>query len=184
MAAVVEKEVKRWTYEDYLLLEDDHRYEILDGELLTAPAPDTYHQRWLRKLFLKLEDHVTRHKLGEVFFAPLDVVFAADQVTQPDLVFISKANGSVIQRRGIFGVPDLLVEIVSPSSARNDRYRKKKLYARFGVKEYWLADPANETLEILTLKKGHYELAACAAQKGKVHSLVLSGLEFDLAEIL
>jgi Uma2 family endonuclease len=89
----------------------------------------------------------------------------------------------IIQRRAIFGVPDLLVEIVSPSSVRRDRYDKKELYARFGVKEYWIGDPANKALEVLTLQAGRYQLHACAEEHGQLTSLVLPGLEFDLTEM-
>ncbi|MBI4328052.1 MAG: Uma2 family endonuclease, partial [Chloroflexi bacterium] len=121
MAAVLEKQAKRWTYEEYYQLDDDQRYEIIDGNLLMAPAPDTWHQDWSRELFHILDRHVRAHKLGKVFFAPLDVVLDSENTVQPDLVFIAAANAGIIQRRAIFGVPDLLVEIVSPSSVRRDR---------------------------------------------------------------
>ena len=127
--------------------------------------------------------HVKHHKLGKVFIAPVDVVLDSENTVQPDIVFIATANAGIIQRRAIFGTPDLLVELVSPSSVRRDRYDKKELYARFGVKEYWIGDPANKALEILTLKEGRYELHSCAEEKGKLVSLVLAGLEFDLSEI-
>jgi Uma2 family endonuclease len=184
MAAVLEKQAKRWTYEEYYLLDDDQRYEIIGGNLLMAPAPDTWHQNWISELLVLLQRHVKKEKLGTLFLSPLDVVLDAENTVQPDLVFVAAANAGIIQRRAIFGTPDLLVEIVSPSSVRRDRYDKKELYARFAVKEYWLGDPANQTLEILTLKDGRYELLCDAAQKGRLHSLVLPGLEFDLAEIL
>lgn len=183
MAAVLEKQARRWTYEEYYQLEDDQRYEIIDGNLLRAPAPDSWHQDWSRKLF-RLVDHVViKKKLGEVFYAPIDVVLDPQNTVQPDLVFVAAANTSIIQRRAIFGVPDLLIEIVSPSSVRRDRYDKKDLYARFGVKEYWIGDPANQSLEILTLKDGRYELHCAAEIQGKLTSLVLAGLEFDLSQI-
>ena len=118
-----------------------------------------------------------------MFFAPVDVVLDAENTVQPDIVFIATANAGIIQRRAIFGTPDLLVELVSPSSVRRDRYEKKDLYARFGAKEYWIGDPANKALEILTLKEGRYELHYCAEEKGKLASLVLAGLEFDLSDI-
>src|SRR6266542_4280007 len=127
--------------------------------------------------------HVKRQKLGKVFIALIDVVLDEENTVQPDLVFVATANLGIIQRRAIFGTPDLLVELISPSSVRRDRYDKKELYARFGVKEYWLGDPANKSLEILTLKEGHYELHCAAEEKGKLTSLVFAGLEFDLAEI-
>ena len=183
MAAVLEKQARRWTYEEYYKLDDDQRYEIIDGNLLMAPAPDTWHQDWSRELSLLLVTHVKHQKLGKVFIAPVDVVLDAENTVQPDIVFIAKANAGIIQRRAIFGTPDLLVELVSPSSVRRDRYEKKDLYARFGAKEYWIGDPANKALEILTLKEGRYELHYCAEEKGKLASLVLAGLEFDLSDI-
>ena len=183
MAAVLEKQAKRWTYEEYYRLDDDQRYEIIDGNLLLAPAPDTWHQDWTRDLFRIIDRHVTAHRLGKVFFAPVDVVLGAENTVQPDIVFIATANADIIQRRAIFGTPDLLVELVSPSSVRRDRYDKKEPYARFGAKEYWRGDPANKTLEVLTLKEGRYELHYCAEEKGELTSLVLAGLEFGLSEI-
>jgi Uma2 family endonuclease len=110
----------------------------------------------------------------------LDVVLDPENTVEPDLVYIATANLGSIQRRAIFGVPDLLVEIVSPSSVQRDRYDKKELYARFGVREYWVADPANHALEVLTLNAGRYELHCLVEQQGNVNSLVLPGVEFDL----
>lgn len=183
MSAVLEKQAKRWTFEEYSRLDDDQRYEIIDGNLLTAPAPGTWHQSWIGELHIVLQNHIKPRKLGKVFVAPMDVVFDAENTGQPDLVFVSTANLGIIQHRAIFGTPDLLIEIVSPDSVRRDRYDKKELYARFGVKEYWIGDPANKTIEILTLKEGRYELHCCAEEKGKLASLVLVGLEFELSEI-
>ncbi len=183
MASVLEKQAKHWTYEEYYQLGDDQRYEIIEGELLMAPAPDTWHQNWILELVAILREHVRKYKLGRVFVSPVDVVFDPENTVQPDIVLVTAANARIIQRQAIFGVPDLLVELVSPSSVRRDRYDKKSLYARFGVKEYWIGDPANQALEILTLKEGAYELHCCAEKKGKLTSLVLPGLEFDLSEI-
>ncbi len=183
MAAVLEKQVKRWTYEDYYRLDDDQRHEIIDGNLLMAPAPDMWHQDSSRKLFRLIDRFVTRDKSGEVFYAPFDVVLDSENTVQPDLIFVATANLGIIQRRAIFGTPDLLIELISPSSVRRDRYDKQELYARFGVKEYWIGDPANKSLEILALKAGRYELHCAAEVQGKLTSPVLSGLEFDLTEI-
>ena len=183
MAAVLEKQAKRWTYEEYYKLDDNQRHEIFDGNLLMAPAPDTWHQSWLNDINLFLSQFVKRQKLGRIFIAPIDVVLDPENTVQPDIVFVSADNAGIIQRRAIFGTPDLLIELISPSSVRRDRYDKKELYARFGVKEYWIGDPANKSLEILTLKEGRYELYCAAETQGKLNSLVLAGLEFDLTEI-
>jgi len=138
MAAVLEKQTRRWTYEQYSRLDDDQRYEIIDGELLLAPAPDTWHQSWNGELFALLRAHVLQHKLGRVFMAPVDVVLDPQNTVQPDIVFVAIACLPIIQRPAIFGVPELVVELVSPSTVRRDRYDKKALYARFGVREYWM----------------------------------------------
>src|SRR5580765_8082296 len=105
MAAVLEKPAKRWTYEEYYRLDDDQRYEIIDGNLLVAPAPDTSHQDWSRELTVILAAYVRRTKLGKIFAAPVDVVLDAENTVQPDLVFVSSANHGIIQQRAIFGTP-------------------------------------------------------------------------------
>ena len=183
MAALAERHSKRWTYDDYARLDEEQRYEIIDGELLMAPAPDYLHQDWSRKLFRRMDKHVIDGKLGEVLYAPLDVVLDAENVIQPDLLFIANANLSILQARGVFGAPDLLVELISPSSVRRDRYLKKGLYARFGVKEYWIVDTANKAIEVWKLQNRQFELHCMVEEKGKVTSVVLAGLEFDLSEI-
>jgi len=179
----VEKSGKRWTYEEYYKLDDDQRYEIIDGQLLMAPSPDTWHQAWIGALHLILDRHIRARQLGKVLLSPVDVVLDPENTVQPDIVFVATGNLGIIQRRAIFGAPDLLVELVSLSSVRRDRYDKKELYARFGVKEHWIGDPANKSLEILTLKERRYDLHCSAEVKGKLTSLVLTGLEFELTEI-
>ena len=183
MAATLEKQAKRWTYEEYYKLDDDQRYEIIDGELLMVPAPGILHQDWLGDLYSLVRVFVKKNKLGRLFFAPVDVVLDHKNTVQPDLVFVAKNNMGIIQSRGIFGTPDLVVELVSPSSSHRDRNAKMKLYARFGVKEYWIGDAAKRSIEILSLTKGRYELHCSAEAKGKLNSLVLTGLIFDVAGI-
>ena len=135
MAAALEVKTKRWNYEAYYNLQDDQRYEIIDARLLMAPAPDTWHQDWLGKLHVLMTLYLRKNKLGRLLVSPVDVVLDAENVVQPDLVFVATRNLGIIQRRAIFGSPDLVVELVSPSSVRRDRYTKMELYARFGVKE-------------------------------------------------
>jgi Uma2 family endonuclease len=183
MAAATDHQAKHWTYEEYYNLADDQRYEVINGNLLMVPAPDTWHQDWVSDLHILIKLFVKKHKLGRTFIAPVDVVLDEENVVQPDLVFVASNNLRIIERRAIFGTPDLLVEMVSPSSDRRDRHVKKDLYARFGVKEYWMGDAGRRSLEIWTLKEGRYELHCSTEEKGKLASLVLPGLEFDLADI-
>ena len=183
MNAVVENPEKVWTYEDYLTLDDGVYFEIINGKALMSPAPELFHQRWAGKLYLAIQRHVESRKLGEIFFAPVDVVLDEKNVVQPDLVFVATAHSNLLERRGIMGAPDLVVEIISPRSLRQDRYEKRELYARFGVKEFWLADVANRSIEVLLLKSGGYQLLSCATDTGKIRSDVLPGFELDLAAL-
>ncbi len=94
-----------------------------------------------------------------------------------------KASAGILDRRGVMGAPDLAVEIISPTSLRRDRYDKRELYARFGVKEFWLADVANQSIEVLCLEEGGYRLVSCATTVGKVRSKVLPGFELEVASL-
>jgi Uma2 family endonuclease len=123
-----------------------------------------------------------QHPLGRLVFAPVDVVFSQDNASQPDLIFIANENAGIIKNQ-VFGAPDLAVEILFPSSIRRDRYEKLEQYARFGVKEYWIIDPANRSVEILALSGGRYALRTSAVGNGPVSSLVLGGLEFEVAQL-
>jgi Uma2 family endonuclease len=180
---VIEKQPKRWTYEEYYKLDDNQRYEIIDGNLLMAPSPDLWHQDWLGSLYVIFKRHLTRTKAGRVFMAPCDVVLDEENTVQPDLIFVSSANARILQHRAIFGTPDLLIELISPSGVRRDRHVKKALYARFGVREYWIGDATNKSMEIFILEDGGYKLRCAVKNRGKLTSRVLPGLTFDLADI-
>lgn len=173
----------RYTYQDYLKLEDDRRYEIIEGELVMVPAPGTEHQREARKISFKLDVFVNEKGLGEVFFAPTDVILSEECVVQPDILFISKERLNIIEKQGIFGLPDLVVEIISPSRALFDATIKRDIYERFGVKEYWLVSPEEKIIEIFTLEEGRYKIFSQARQAGKVRSELLAGFELDLKDI-
>jgi Uma2 family endonuclease len=140
-----------WTYEDYLRLPDDgRRYEILRGRLLMSPAPRPRHQQIVGRLFLALSHFLHATELGDLYFAPIDVLLPGlAQPVQPDLVMIRKARREVIQERAIVGVPDLIIEVLSPSSWQIDRRDKYELYAEAGVSEYWTVDPERRTIEVL-----------------------------------
>lgn len=174
---------KRWTFNDLHQFDETERYEIYNGRLISmAPAPDFSHQQIAARLHLLLAGFVKPRQLGEVAFAPVDVVFAEDNTAQPDLLFIAKENLGMV-RRSVFGAPDLVVEILSPSSIRRDRYEKLEQYARFGVKEYWVIDPANRSFEILTNQNDRFVVHSSAAETGTVESKILAGLIVDLAEV-
>jgi len=185
MAAVLNNPpaAKRWTFADLAQFDETERYEIDDGKLIPmAPAPDIYHQRLSHKLNKLLSDFVESRQLGEVLYAPVEVVMAEDNVAQPDVLFIAKENAGIIKAR-IEGAPDLVVEILSPSSIRRDRYEKREQYARFSVKEYWIVDPASQSVEILTLQDRNLVVHSLATGTGNAESKVLSGLSIDVAKL-
>jgi len=180
---------KNWTYRDYLELKDEKRYEVINGELIMVPAPSYGHQKSSSNLVRILDHYVYNNKLGEILFAPFDVILDDNTIVQPDILFISKENLENIKERGLFGVPDLVVEIVSPSSLKIDIKDKRQIYEKFSVKEYWLIFPKEKIIEILTLNSlGKYEVfdfTSLEEQPDKtfINSKIFSGLEIDLNNI-
>lgn len=128
--------------------DDRNRYETIAGELFVTPAPSLYHQAILSRLHLLLGGYVERHRLGHVWFAPVDVVFGPLTLVEPDLVFVAAVRRSVLTEREITGAPDLVVEVLSPATARTDRGRKRALYQEHGVGEYWVVDGELRRVEI------------------------------------
>jgi Uma2 family endonuclease len=151
------------TYEDYAALPDDgRRYEVHDGELSVTPAPGTPHQEVSGNLNEVLRAHVRERGLGRVLYAPLDVILADTTIVQPDLIHVDPSRDAFVTQRGIEGPPTLVVEIISPSTARIDRVTKTQLYARYGVPYYWIVDPDARAIEAYALAEGGYRLAATA----------------------
>lgn len=147
------------TYEDYVLLPNDlNRYEILEGELTVTPAPGTKHQRVSANLFKLLSSHIDDRDLGKLFYAPIDLILDPTTILQPDLLFVFSAHQQIITERAIEGVPDLVVEIVSPTTSRTDRVTKAQVYARHGVPAYWIVDPDRENIEIYLLEGAIFQL--------------------------
>lgn len=147
----------RYNYQDYLQLPEDKRYEIIDGDLFMVPSPNESHQRILANIFHLLSHYVRQNKLGSVYFAPFDVLFSEEDIVQPDLIFVSHENKRIITRDNIKGAPDLIIEVFSPSTFKRDIGIKKKLYARHGVREYWIVDPEQETVDVFLLKGKEFD---------------------------
>ncbi len=174
------------TYDDYLHLPNDgKRYEILEGEIFVSPSPATKHQIVSANLLSILHQYVHKHKLGQVLAAPMDVVLSRTNVVQPDLLFVSKARKNIVTEKNIQGAPDLIVEIVSETSAEQDRTTKKQIYARHGVKEYWLIDPDTETLEVYKLdaKARAFRHVATYQSDEVLQSSLFPKLEIPLADL-
>jgi len=148
-----------------------------------VPAPVPYHQQVSRNLEYSLHGFVKDRGLGEVFYAPCDLLLSETDVVQPDLFYIAAARRSIITDKNIPGAPDLVVEILSPATEVRDRGVKLKLYARAGVGEYWLVDLSAKTVEVLTLKAGRYERIGCHGHQDSLVSSLLPGLTIPLQQI-
>lgn len=175
----------QWTYEDYLLLpEDGKRHEIIEGEHSVSPAPNRKHQRVVTRLASDLDRWARDQRFGEVYVAPFDVVFSELDIVQPDVLFFSRTNLGVLTEANAQGAPDLVVEVLSESTRKRDLTIKRKLYARYGVREYWVVDPE---LETVTVFRGAGELgkvAELAAEGGdQLESPLLPGLALPLTEL-
>ncbi len=174
----VEKKV--YTYEDYAQLPEGAPYQLIDGELVMSPAPTPRHQRISQNLNRALDRFVEDHGLGEVYCSPIDVYLSDIDTPQPDILFIAKARLDIIGEKYIEGAPDLVVEILSPSTAYYDLKKKKRLYETSGVKEYWVVDPEAQEIEVYALVEGRFELFAREAEQGVISSKLLGGFSVDL----
>jgi Uma2 family endonuclease len=142
------KQIKEsgWTVEDYYQLpEDGNQYEIISGKLELKPSPTTTHQRISQQLLRTMLDSCELDYI--IMHAPIDVILSENDTRQPDLLMVHRSREEIIEERGVVGPPDLVVEIISPSSAKRDRTMKRETYARHGVPEYWIVDPSNLTIE-------------------------------------
>ena len=173
---------RKLTYADFERIPADGlRHEIIDGDEYVTPSPSIRHQRASRNLGRILDSHVTSKTLGELFFAPIDVVLGDSDIVEPDLVFISKSRSDRIGEKNIEGAPDLVIEILSPSTASVDRGPKMTLYDRSGVREYWIVDPREETLEVRQF--GEVRRMRFFRKEDSVESAVLPNLELDLRQV-
>jgi Uma2 family endonuclease len=173
-----------WTYADYCVLPQDfNRHEIIEGDHVVTPSPTTRHQRVLARLTSLLIVHVEAHGLGTVLAAPMDVLLAPTSVVQPDLLFISKERQVIIKEANIQGAPDLVVEVLSPSTAAIDRGGKMALYARYGVSHYWILDARHLSLETYEIREGEYELTSQFKKDEVVKVRLFPDLAISLAEL-
>ncbi|MBI5206190.1 MAG: Uma2 family endonuclease [Candidatus Firestonebacteria bacterium] len=178
--AIIEK--RKFTYEDYLKTPEDKRYSLIEGELFMTPAPITYHQRISKKIYYELEKFIRDKKMGEVFYAPYDIYLDNENVFQPDVLFVSKDRLNIIGEKNIQGAPDLVIEILSESTAYMDFGKKKRLYAKFGVKEYWIVDPQERIVELYSLKDNMFAITNTYTEKDILKSPLIN-IEIKLSDI-
>jgi len=173
----------KFTYTDYLQLPEDKRYELIEGEFSMVPSPNYLHQVISKRLFRALDDYVRNLELGEVLYAPLDIILSEENVLQPDILFISKERAAIIIDKNIHGAPDLVIEILSPSTMEKDRGLKQKLYAKFGVREYWLVDPDKKIIEVMTLGERGFESTEVYQEGDLLKSPLLKRISITVSEI-
>jgi Uma2 family endonuclease len=181
----VEVSSTKLTYDDYLLFPDDgRRHELIDGEHYVTPAPSLRHQEISKRLFRLLDGYLQVRPLGQVFYAPVDVVPTDVDVVEPDLLYVSNGRAEIL-RDPVRGAPDLVIEIVSPSSRRTDEVVKRKLYERIGVREYWIVDPELEVVKVYRREDDRFARAAESSRE-EGHSLgtpLLPGLSVALEDL-
>ncbi len=171
-------------YTDLLHMpEDGRRYEIHAGALVVVPSPLPRHQMAAQAIFLLLYDY-QRGAGGMALAAPLDIVLGEFDVAQPDVVFFRAERRHLVDPDAVTRYPpDIAVEVLSPSTAAIDRGRKRRMFARYGVPEYWIVDPFREQFEVHALEEGAYRLAQAAAEDDAVRSVLLPDLTFTAARV-
>jgi len=176
----------RFTYSDYLKFPDDgRRHELIEGAHLVTPAPDRRHQKISVRLLFAIESYLRAHPVGEVYTAPLDVILSDEDVVEPDLLFVSNARSAVLGT-SVHGAPDLVVEILSPSTRRTDEIAKRRLYDRAGVVEYWIVDPEIEVVKVhRRADDGTFPRVAERSREAgdALTTPLLPGFSLDLAEL-
>jgi len=177
------EKIQYYTYADYCEWDDDERWELIGGIPYAMTAPSTTHQRILGALHRQFANFLDK-KPCEVFLAPFDVRLNAeeydDTVVQPDLTII--CDSAKIDDKGYKGVPDMVIEILSPSTAKHDILRKFNIYLRVGVREYWIVDPETRTVQVFILENGRY-LAKSYGEADTVTVHALEGCEIILSDV-
>jgi Uma2 family endonuclease len=172
----------RKTVDDYMKLPEGTLAELIGGELFMTPSPSFSHQDVAYEIAGRLRAFVAERGLGKAVGAPLDVHLPSGDIVQPDVLFIRKDNLGIVQR-WIMGVPDLLVEIVSPDRPERDRLVKRSLYANNGIGEFWIVDLDTRTIEVLTLSGGAYASHGYFEDCDTLTSPALPGLSLRLDDV-
>lgn len=177
-------QVEPLTVEDYRMMpETGPRYQLIEGELFMAPAPNRFHQDISLNIVLILGGYLEKHPVGKLYEAPFDVYLDEFNAHQPDIVFIAKANYAILTDAGAEGAPDFIMEILSPKTAFLDKKLKRKVYARSGVKELWFVDPDVKTVQVFFLQKDPERPTASYSEKDTLTSPHFPGLKIKGAKI-
>jgi Uma2 family endonuclease len=177
-------EKRKYTVDDYLLLEEGAPFQLINYDLIMSPSPIPFHQLISARI-IYLMSAFLENKTDDGFLvsAPMDVKFNDGNVFQPDVLYITAERKSELVKDRVEGAPDLVIEILSPSTGYYDLRQKKDIYEKYGVKEYIIIDPVVQTAELYALKDGGYYLHQKAEKNKKLPSVVLEGFSFDLSKL-
>ena len=169
-------------YSHYVCFPDDgKRHEIMDGEHYVNPAPSTYHQTVSRRIQFELYSQIELQQLGQVFDAPVDLQLGNHNIVQPDIVVILAEHQHIITPTKIKGIPDLIIEILSPSSIEIDQVLKRRLYESAGVPEYWIVDPFEHA--ITQLVRGSHGSYESTMRHRQIETSILPSVSLDLSRV-
>jgi Uma2 family endonuclease len=184
MSATVEiAKKRRLTGSDYEKLPEGAPYQLIGGELVMTPAPVPYHQIVSRNIGFELLLFVREKDLGEVLHAPIDVFLSDTETYQPDIIFISKERLDIIGEKKIEAAPDLVIEVLSPATAYYDLRYKKHIYEQFGVREYWIVDPIEKSIEVYENSGKEFKLKDKVREKGSITSKFLKDFSINVKKI-
>ncbi len=171
-----------WSEADYFFVsERGHLVELSEGHLEILPMPTDFHQLILGRLFIALFAFVSQKKLGQVRVAPLPVRLWPGKIREPDILFMSAAHADRIEK--YWGVPDLVVEIISEGDAKRDRLEKPEDYAQAGIPEYWIVDPETKTMDVLRLDGEAYKIFAHLVESDTLTSPTFPGFTYALKDL-
>ena len=168
-----------YTAKHYAQLPEGAPFQLIQGKLIFMPSPYYIHQKVLMRLASKLDTHVEENELGEVLPAPMDVHFDEKNIYQPDILFVSVTRKNIIGNF-IEGAPDLVVEILSKSTAKKDEEEKMKIYGNYDVLEYWMIHPTDQWVKVYENQSGEMKEVVELQQTGKYHSKVVEGFTLDV----
>ena len=171
------------TVHDYLEMpEGGPRYQLIDGDLHMAPSPNLFHQEISRNIEIIIGPYLEKNPIGKSFYAPLDVFLTETNVFQPDLLFVSTKNLHILEEDGVHGAPDLVIEILSPSTTKLDLGSKKRVFARCGVLEFWAIDPQARKVVVYDLRQSETEPVCTWMEGDTFECKLLPGLKFEVAK--
>jgi Uma2 family endonuclease len=180
---VIAEKKKKYTIDDYLLLEEGAPFQLIENDLIISPSPNSLHQSLVLRIAQLILNFLDQNNIDGYVGGTVDVVFDENNVFQPDVIYVSPGRKEEIVKFRIEGVPDMAIEILSPSNAYYDLRKKKDLYQKYGMKEYIIVDPLEMSAELHTLENDVYKLHQKAFKTELLHSIIIPGFSFDLTRL-